>query len=141
MPMTVENYTNNNDILEFVKEYSAKDILKSLNFKKWEYYLLFLDKHNCENHLNLVFKENNDILGLVAINILNGTGIVYSIILKSKDLFSKINVIIEDKIKELGCSVIEYKITAGQSELLKETNSNEFKEHSIRMEKTLKKRR
>lgn len=32
--MTVENYTNNNDILEFVKEYGAKDILKCLNFKK-----------------------------------------------------------------------------------------------------------
>lgn len=63
--------------------------------------------------------------------------IVYSIVLKSKELFSKINLIIENKIKELGCSVIEYKITAEQSELLKETNSNGFNEHSIRMEKEL----
>lgn len=47
------------------------------------------------------------------------------------------NYIIENKIKELGCSVIEYKITAEQSELLKETNSNGFNEHSIRMEKEL----
>lgn len=34
--MTVENYANNNDILEFVKEYGAKNILKCLNLKKWE---------------------------------------------------------------------------------------------------------
>ena len=52
-------------------------------------------------------------------------------------MFSKINLIIENKIKELGCSVIEYKITAEQSELLKETNSNGFNEYSIRMEKEL----
>ncbi len=82
---------------------------------------MLLEKNNDDNHLNLIFKENNEILGLVAINILNETGIVYSIVLKSKELFSKINLIIENKIKELGCSVIEYKITAEQSELLKET--------------------
>jgi hypothetical protein len=98
---------------------------------------LLLEKNNDDNHLNLIFKENNEILGLVAINILSETGIVYSIVLKLKELFSKINLIIENKIKELGCSVIEYKITAEQSELLKETNSNGFNEHSIRMEKEL----
>ena len=98
---------------------------------------MLLEKNNDDNHLNLIFKENNEILGLVAINFLNETGKVYSIVLKSKELFSKINFIIENKIKELGCSVIEYKITAEQSELLKETNSNGFTEHSIRMEKEL----
>lgn len=67
---------------------------------------MLLEKNNDDNHLNLIFKENNEILGLVAINILNETGIVYSIVLKSK-------------------------------ELLKETNSNGFNEHSIRMEKEL----
>lgn len=98
---------------------------------------MLLEKNSDDNHLNLIFKENNEFLGLVAINILNETGIVYSIVLESKELFSKINLIIENKIKELGCSVIEYKITAEQSELLKETNSNGFNEHSIRMEKEL----
>ena len=29
--MTVENYKNNKDILEFVKNYGAKDLLKCLN--------------------------------------------------------------------------------------------------------------
>lgn len=137
MPITVENYTNNRDILEFAKNYGAKDLLECLNLSKWEEYFLLLGKNNDDNHLNLIFKENNEILGLVAINILNETGIVYSIVLKSKELFSKINLIIENKIKELGCSVIEYKITAEQSELLKETNSNGFNEYSIRMEKEL----
>ena len=135
--MTVENYKNNKDILEFVKNYGAKYLLECLNWSKWEEYFLLLEKNNDDNHLNLIFKENNEILGLVAINILNETGIVYSIVLKSNELFSKINLIIENKIKELGCSVIEYKITAEQSELLKETNSNGFNEHSIRMEKEL----
>lgn len=137
MPITVENYTNNRDILEFAKNYGAKDLLECLNLSKWEEYFWLLEKNNDDNHLNLIFKENNEILGLVAINILNETGIVYSIVLKSKELFSKINLIIENKIKELGCSVIEYKITAEQSELLKETNSNGFNEYSIRMEKEL----
>lgn len=137
MPITVENYTNNRDILGFVKNYGAKDLLECLNLSKWEEYFLLLEKNNDDNHLNLIFKENNEILGLVAINILNETGIVYSIVLKSNELFSKINLIIENKIKELGCSVIEYKITAEQSELLKETNSNGFNEYSIRMEKEL----
>lgn len=137
MPITVENYTNNRDILEFAKNYGAKDLLECLNLSKWEEYFLLLEKNNDDNHLNLIFKENNEILGLVAINILNETGIVYSIVLKSKELFSKINLIIENKIKELGCSVIEYKITAEQSELLKEINSNGFNEYSIRMGKEL----
>lgn len=135
--MTVENYKNNKDILEFVKNYGAKDLLECLNWRKWEEYFLLLEKNNDDNHLNLIFKENNEILWLVAIKILNETGIVYSIVLKSKELFSKINLIIENKIKKLGCSVIEYKITAEQSDLLKETNSNGFNEHSIRMEKEL----
>lgn len=137
MPITVENYTDNRDILEFAKNYGAKDLLECLNLGKSGEYFLLLEKNNDDNHLNLIFKENNEILGLVAINILNETGIVYSIVLKSKELFSKINLIIENKIKELGCSVIEYKITAEQSELLKETNSNGFNEYSIRMEKEL----
>ena len=137
MPITVENYTNNRDILKFAKNYGAKDLLECLNLSKWEEYFLLLEKNNDDNHLNLIFKENKEILGLVAINILNETGIVYSIVLKSKELFSKINLIIENMIKELGCSVIEYKITAEQSELLKETNSNGFNEYSIRMEKEL----
>ncbi len=29
--MTVENYKNNKDILEFVKNYGAKDLLECLN--------------------------------------------------------------------------------------------------------------
>lgn len=29
--MTVENYKNNKDILKFVKNYSAKDLLECLN--------------------------------------------------------------------------------------------------------------
>ena len=61
MPITVENYTNNRDILEFAKNYGAKDLLECLNLSKWEEYFLLLEKNNDDNHLNLIFKENNEI--------------------------------------------------------------------------------
>lgn len=99
MPITVENYTNNRDILEFAKNYGAKDLLECLNLSKWEEYFLLLEKNNDDNHLNLIFKENNEILGLVAINILNETGIVYSIVLKSKELFSKLILLLKIRLK------------------------------------------
>lgn len=44
--MTVENYKNNKDILEFVKNYGAKDLLECLNWSKWEEYFLLLEKNN-----------------------------------------------------------------------------------------------
>lgn len=41
MPITVENYTNNRDILEFAKNYGAKDLLECLNLSKWEEYFCY----------------------------------------------------------------------------------------------------
>lgn len=138
MPMVVKNYLYSDNLLKFVKEYGAKDLLENLNIKNWNEYLMTLNKlDNSPKYLILTFEEHNNILGLVTCKISKNIGDVFSIVLKSNELFFKINKIVEDRLKELGCDTIEYKITNEQRELLSEINSNWYIDYKVRMEKEL----